>query len=303
MVFLAIQGPHGNLYFHFVPCSVDIGRQPTADLSRSTPAAQLTTLALLALEGETQSLQWIRHALDDLQRWPSANMTKIKTPNLPSLPPPSGGDTDDEDEQGGSSRRPQEQSLAKRTREESPRRGSGAQPAPKDGGWQSTRTSLSALPYCTQACLLGLSHTGALDPNCPNTHLHVRQGSHYPISKAQLCSLFQSQHARNLDCGCEYLGKYGMFGRTGALLKITIPEYGYTLVAKGVEAGNKDVLVREAWFYSFGSSLQGIRIPVHLGNIELAVLYPLQSLVFVKYMMLMSWGGGRPLTSPRYQTA
>ncbi|ELR06818.1 hypothetical protein GMDG_08110 [Pseudogymnoascus destructans 20631-21] len=185
------------------------------------------------------------------------------------------------------------------TREWSPPKGNGPHSASKDGGsqtssqQQSTRTSLRALPYCTQACLLGLSRNGTLDPNCPNTPLHVRRGCglYHPISNIQLCSLFRSQIAENLDCGCECLDKYGMFSHTGVLFKITIPEYGYTLVAKGVQAVYADALVREACIYSHCKNLQGVFIPVHLGNIDLVVSYPLQSLAFIKHMMLMSWAG------------
>ncbi|KAK3345915.1 hypothetical protein B0T25DRAFT_550624 [Lasiosphaeria hispida] len=310
MIFLNIKGTHhGDLYFHFVPCSLDLeGQQPTAELVRSTPAAQLTTLSLLALEAETKSPGWIDKALGDLSRWPSAKTIKsqsqgIGTPSVFPPPPPPPPPADDDDEQGGGSgmpKTPQQQSLAKRTREESPRRGSGSQPAPLDGGSQPgsqlqafTRLSLSALPYCTQACLLGLSRNGTLDPKCPNTCLHFRRRSkqHHPISGAQLCSLFQSQLAKDLDIGCECLDRYGMFGRVGVLFKITVPEYGYTLVAKGVQAGYADVLAKEAHIYSYCRNLQGIKIPVHLGNIDLARSYPTQSLAFVKHMMLMSWAG------------
>ncbi|KAK3681832.1 hypothetical protein B0T22DRAFT_414900 [Podospora appendiculata] len=307
MVFLAIQGTPGVLYFHFVPSSMDIeGLQPTADVTRSTPAAQLATLALLALEAETQSLQWVQKALAELRRWPSAKkMVGLQSqgiggPSLPPPPPPPPPPNDDEQGGGSRSRKTlQKRSLAKRTREETSPNGSGSQSASKDDGSQigsqrqTTRTSLRALPYCTQACLLGLSRNGTLDPNCPNTPLHVRPrcGSYHPISKVQLCSLFRSQLAQNLDCGCESLEKYGMFGRTGVLFKITIPEYGYTLVAKGVQAAHADALVREARIYFHCKHLQGIWIPVHLGNIELVVSYPLQSLALVKHMMLMSWAG------------
>ncbi|KAK0707834.1 hypothetical protein B0H67DRAFT_636549 [Lasiosphaeris hirsuta] len=271
MIFLNVKGTHhGDLYFHFVPCSVDLeGQQPAAELVRSTPAAQLTTLSLLALETETQSPGWIDKALGDLSRWPPTKTTKSQSQGIgtPSgfPPPPPPPPADDDDEQGGSSRMPktpQRQSLTKRTREESPRRGSGSQPAPLDGGSQPgsqrqifTRLSLSALLY------------------------------------SQLCSLFRPQLAKDLDIGCECLDRYGMIGRVGVLFKITVPEYGYTLVAKGVQAGCADVLAKEAHIYSHCRNLQGIKIPVHLGNIDLARSYPTQSLAFIKNMMLMSWAG------------
>ncbi|ELR08130.1 hypothetical protein VC83_08919 [Pseudogymnoascus destructans] len=104
-------------------------------------------------------------------------------------------------------------------------------------------------------------------------------------------SMFDEGIAENLDCGCECLDKYGMFSRTGVLFKITIPEYGYTLVAKGVQAVYADALVREACIYSHCKNLQVVYIPVHLGNIDLVISYPLQSLAYIKHMMLMPWAG------------
>jgi hypothetical protein len=307
MVLLAIQGPAEVLSFHLVPCSVamESSQPPTADLTRPTPAAQLATLAVLALEAEVRSPEWIQQAITSLLRWPSAKTTN-KSRNPGSLPPPSPRfpRPDEDDEQGSGPRRrktPQERPLAMLAREEEEEeelstssKGSGSQTGDQQ---QRTPLSVMALPYCTQACLLGLSRGGgALDPNCPNTRLHVRPGTddalhHHPISKARLCSLIRSQLARNLCCGCERLDKYGMFGRTGALFKITVPEYGYTLVAKGVQAADAGALVNEASIYSHCRHLQGVYIPVHLGNIDLVVPYPLQSLAFVQHMMLMSWAG------------
>lgn len=111
------------------------------------------------------------------------------------------------------------------------------------------------------------------------------------MSKAELCSLFRSQFARDLDNECECLDKYGMFGETGVLFKIRLREYGYTLVAKGVQAAHADALVAEAAVYSHCRSLQGVCIPVHLGAIDLVVSYYTQSLAVVRHMMLISWAG------------
>ncbi|ELR03926.1 hypothetical protein VC83_07065 [Pseudogymnoascus destructans] len=194
MVFLAIQGTPGVLYFHFVPSSMDIeGQQPTADITRSTPATQLTTLVPLVLEAETQPLQWVK-ALRDLRRWPSAkNIIDSQSQGIggPSLPPPPPPPNDDDEQEGG----PRPRKIAKRTREGSP---------PKGNRLHSTSS---------------------------------------------------------------------------------------TLVAKGVQAVYADALVREACIYSHCKNLQGIYIPVHLGNIDLVVSYPLQSLAYIKHMMLMSWAG------------
>lgn len=103
--------------------------------------------------------------------------------------------------------------------------------------------------------------------------------------------LVQDQLAQNLDQGCECLDKYGMFGETGVLFKITVQRYGYTFVAKGVQAVDADALADEACIYFHCRELQGTVIPVHLGNIDLVHPYPLRSLAIVHHMMFLSWAG------------
>ncbi|KAK0713050.1 hypothetical protein B0T26DRAFT_753208 [Lasiosphaeria miniovina] len=115
--------------------------------------------------------------------------------------------------------------------------------------------------------------------------------SHHPISASELCLRVRGRLSRNLDDGCECLDKYGMFGATGVLFKLTDPTYGYSFVAKGVQRADASTLTDEAWIYSHCLDLQGIRIPVYLGNIELVYHYPLRSAAAVTHMMLLSWAG------------
>lgn len=103
--------------------------------------------------------------------------------------------------------------------------------------------------------------------------------------------------AHNLDDGCECLDKYGMFGATGVLFRITDPTYGYVFVAKGVQEVDTHVLFEEASIYTHCLELQGTRIPVYLGIISLVYHYPLCSTVAVTDMMLMSWAGPTLTTS------
>ncbi|KAK3682660.1 hypothetical protein B0T22DRAFT_501960 [Podospora appendiculata] len=261
ILLLAILDTPGVLSFHFVPSSMDSeGLKPTADGTRCTPVAQLLTLALVGLEAENQPLQWIQKALADLPRWPSTKQTtgsqskSITGPSLPPPPPPPPND-DDDDLQGGATEEPSSSST-----------GSGSKSASKDSESQPITK-----------------------PQTGRTSLR----DHF-ISKAQLCSIFRTQLAENLDCGCECLDKYLMFGSTGILFKITLPGYGYTLVTKGVQGVYADALVHEARVYNHCRDLQGVYIPVHLGNIDLVVPYPLQSLALVRHMMLMSWAGPHP---------
>jgi len=157
-------------------------------------------------------------------------------------------------------------------------------------------------PYCTQACLLGLSHYKSdnppprLDPACPNALLHSGHGqypSHHRIPASYLCERVKSRLAINLDDGCECLDKYGLFGATGVLFKITDPEYGYVFVAKGVQSVDAAILADEASVYAHCAALQGVRMPVYLGRISLSDQggYPLRSLAVVSDMMFLSWVG------------
>jgi hypothetical protein len=290
LVVLAVKDDANVLYFHFVPSLAHIEGLPTTDTVRSTPAATLTTLALLALETEIRSQQWVENALGTLPRWPSSKPAASSRStggggpsSLPPPPSPPSGDNDKQANTQSSQKSPQKRYTTKRTREEWEER---------SRRWGAYKP-ISTLPYCTQTCLLRLSSGGTLDPRCPNTPLHTRPecAPYHAMSKAELCSLFRSQFAHDLDHGCECLDKYGMFGETGVLFKIRLREYGYTLVAKGVQVGDADALVAEAAIYSHCRSFQGVYIPVHLGAIELVVPYYTQSLAVVRHMMLMSWAG------------
>lgn len=57
--------------------------------------------------------------------------------------------------------------------------------ADRQGNQRGQSRSHDAL-YCTQRCLLGLQQGGALDPECPNTDLHMLGGreDRHPISAA-----------------------------------------------------------------------------------------------------------------------
>ncbi|KAK3359841.1 hypothetical protein B0T25DRAFT_111344 [Lasiosphaeria hispida] len=229
-------------------------------------------------------------------------------PSLPSRSPSPCRDNtaakdhrrDDDPDDDGPAARPRP-GIPKRKREEPAAAVAVAVAAPsgssrKGGGMHAS--GRNSAPYCTQACLLGVcrlggGRQGTFDPACPNTPVHSRNGYRtcHPVSAAEICLLVRDQLAQNLDQGCECLDKYGMFGETGVLFKITTLKYGYTFVAKGVQSVDAGVLAKEARIYSYCRGLQGTRIPVHLGNIDLVNYYPLRSIATIHHMMLMSWAG------------
>ncbi|KIH88828.1 hypothetical protein SPBR_06571 [Sporothrix brasiliensis 5110] len=157
--------------------------------------------------------------------------------------------------------------------------------------------------YCTQACLLGLVRGHKLDPSCPNVSFHTNaaanynlahplQGDVHPIPRGrQLADLVRLQLARDVGTDCTCLAEMGYYGAIGSLFKITLTGFGYTFVAKGVEAHHRHQLVHESHVYGELSELQGRLIPVHLGLIKLDMEYPMVNFKVVTHMMLLSYAG------------
>ena len=86
-------------------------------------------------------------------------------------------------------------------------------------------------PYCTRQCLFGLILGRAIDKTCPNTHSH---GPRH-ISQSEFLRLLRVQLAeeRGPDAGAMPLYRSEGYG---SLFKLRLSAYGYTLLAKGVEA-------------------------------------------------------------------
>ncbi|KAI6267933.1 hypothetical protein MCOR27_010383 [Pyricularia oryzae] len=160
-------------------------------------------------------------------------------------------------------------------------------------------------PYCTQKCLLGLVKGGYLDVRCPNMALHNRQSNspcdhdrgpissciRHPINHAQFLEILFEQLKRSLDDGITPL-VHG--GARGVLFKVSLLKFGYTFVSKGtVQAFVKD-LEHEATVYKRLQPVQGIYVPVFLGNIDLRLMnrvYYYDHRVYIIHMTFLSWGG------------
>lgn len=178
------------------------------------------------------------------------------------------------------------------------------------------------LPYCTQGCLRGLMRGGNLDSNCPNVHLHreareremmgvkdepqaesqavteteiqtddVQGQDRHPLTAAAVCSRILAQLTANMDKDAKCLLEETLTGRYGVLFKLAVTGFGYTFVGKGVQAGYRAVLDREAVVYRAVEHLQGTVVPVFLGIIDLKRPIPLRNLRQVAHMMLMSYAG------------
>ena len=170
--------------------------------------------------------------------------------------------------------------------------GSGQQP--RGGGNQDfSHADVQSYQYCTHKCLLGLVRNTALDKKCPNVSLHRQQDSnlYHPINHDEWLHYLREQFKETLDFGIMPLGKYGA---RGFLFKITLLRYGYTFVGKGtVDMFAKHIRHEEA-VYQRLQNLQGVRIPVLLGSLNLndiAATYFYDFGVWVRYLMFLSWAG------------
>ena len=144
--------------------------------------------------------------------------------------------------------------------------------------------------YCTQKCLLGLTDKGVLDRSCANISSH-QQGTtneRHQIDKPSLTRLIKRQLDTASDYQCKPLGKQGAHG---ALFKITLASHGYTFIGKGtIEAFLPD-LRREGQMYQHLESVQGLAVPIYLGNIDLGMTYSMDNGDQIIHFLLMSWGG------------
>ncbi|KAI9767945.1 MAG: hypothetical protein M1839_004309 [Geoglossum umbratile] len=89
----------------------------------------------------------------------------------------------------------------------------------------------------------------------------------------------------------EYCDPLGRQGARGALFRVTLASYGYTMVAKGTVPVFADKLQRERRVYHQLRPLQGVCVPVCLGNIDLVYPYYYDVKAHIVHMMFKSWAG------------
>jgi hypothetical protein len=141
--------------------------------------------------------------------------------------------------------------------------------------------------YCTQKCLLGLVEGGLLDETCPNVRDHGE--SHHQIDKPTFLTLIRQQLSEDLDTDC---APEGIHGSRGALFRVRLTSYGYTVAAKCTAIECVGYLKREAVVYEHLRPIQGIHVPVHLGNIDLVRPYMYDGIADIVHMMFLGFGGG-----------
>ncbi|KLJ12392.1 hypothetical protein EMPG_12577 [Blastomyces silverae] len=299
LIFLKIEkSSPQKLYFYLTRV---VTKPPREFEVRDTPAAQLATFATVALRSKEMSPDWITKAQNcGICRWPllpPSPLIRDVALRPRGIDEETSESSEEEEEDDDDDEGPGDSNYNPPTKRRAKARSEPNQQTSQRR--QSTRkqnvTRRPILPYCTQACLLGLVNALPLDLSCPNATLH-QQGQackKHLITKEDLCSLTKKQLACSLDEDCECLDREGLYGRIGVLFKITLTKYGYTFVAKGVQVVDESDLAHEACVYAQLSHLQGMKVPVFLGNITLEQPYPLVSLARVTQMMLMSWAGRR----------
>ncbi|PVI00766.1 hypothetical protein DM02DRAFT_718203 [Periconia macrospinosa] len=151
---------------------------------------------------------------------------------------------------------------------------------------RSSHNNAKGNEYCTQKCLLGLIGDGLLDQSCPNAQHHGE--THHQISQSSFLHLIRQQLSRDLDNNCKPVCRPGA---TGVLFRVRLEPLGYTVAAKASPAWYVDRLKLESTIYEHLRSLQGIYVPVHLGNVDLPVPYMYEGICDLVHMLFMGYGG------------
>ncbi|KAK4095957.1 hypothetical protein N658DRAFT_502103 [Parathielavia hyrcaniae] len=167
------------------------------------------------------------------------------------------------------------------------RRGQRGRGGGRQGGAMQQR--IQDQPYCTHKCLLGVVSGGPFDQACPNAGQH---GSGH-ISQVDFLHSLRAQLAKDRGPDADSAPLY-LSGSVGSLFKLRLSAHGYTLVAKGVEAGHLRRLSHEKDVYDQLQHIQGNHVPVCLGLIRLDLPYYYDGGEF-KHFLLLSWAG-QPLS-------
>jgi hypothetical protein len=137
---------------------------------------------------------------------------------------------------------------------------------------------------------MGILQGGALDEKCPNVREH---GKVHHLNR----ETFMGKIRRLFHDQLDYCEEMNIHGARGALFKVKLPEYGYTVVAKATGVECVGDLIHESAIYHRLLPVQGKYVPVHLGDIEVDILLYYAGAVRIVHMMFLSFGGF-PLRSP-----
>lgn len=110
------------------------------------------------------------------------------------------------------------------------------------------------------------------------------------------------RNVRDLLCNqLDYWEDMNRHGARGALFRVKLPGFGYTVAAKGTGAECAKYLKQESEVYRRLLPLQEKYVPVHLGDTKVDGILYYAGAVRIVYMMFLSFGGFR-LRSPTPRT-
>ena len=145
--------------------------------------------------------------------------------------------------------------------------------------------------FCTPQCLMGIIQEGALDEKCPNVREHGK--AHHHLNR----ETFMRKIRRLFHDQLDYCEEMNIHGARGALFKVKLPGYGYTVIAKATGVECVGDLMHESAIYHRLLPIQGKYVPVHLGDIKVDSLLYYAGAVRIVHMMFLSFGGF-PIRSP-----
>jgi hypothetical protein len=318
-----------SLYYHVAVPEEDVHDKNLGFQSSQTAIAQVLSLCLLAFKSEPRSLKWREEIMGKLKMskpdyeailrnmpeserkltpksakgaYKGRKSTQVRSPyrlrsrvncNPSDIREPPASSEEDSDEPGSPSEAKQSgQKKNKRSHSE------GQREAPKDES--NNKQDTTERQYCTQGCLSGIARGSLLDENCPNVSEHRKSGQQHTVNPAEFASLVQEQLNQDLDNNFESLG---IQGSRGALFKIILASHGYVFIGKGTVKTFKRFLLHEGAVYRHLESLQGIAVPVYLGNIDLLNGYYLDIGADIIHILLISWGGRGIATDERQSSS
>jgi hypothetical protein len=161
----------------------------------------------------------------------------------------------------------------------------------RKGSHSSTHRQRNLGRFCTPQCLMGIIQGGELDEKCPNVREHGKTDHHLNRET------FMQKIRRLFHDQLDYCEEMNIHGARGALFKVKLPGFGYTIIAKATGIECVGDLMHESAIYHRLLPIQGKYVPVHLGNLKVDSPFYYAGAVRIVHMMFLSFGGF-PIRSP-----
>ncbi|OBT43224.1 hypothetical protein VE00_06404 [Pseudogymnoascus sp. WSF 3629] len=335
-IFLRIPDDPSTVYYSLSVPKGDVGAstgweelENQSNRLHLTAVGQAVAFTLRALQTPPRSAQWINKALRQLKPW-NVVVKEIEdavaddeVPSSEYRPSPAGTQviirspiqfrprkkkfvgtcdsktssfsSNDDDHHRDTPSRPQRSSNSRNSHTSPNPLPQSSERGGKEGAYSGAHSQRNLGPFCTPNCLMGMMNEGELDQQCPNVKEHGK-------SRHQLNRDSFMRHIRVLlRDQLDYCEQMYIHGARGALFKVKLPTFGYTVAAKGTGIECVRDLIYESEIYRRLLPLQGKCLSVHLGDMKVDSLLYYAGAVRIVHMMFLSFGGF-PLRSPISQT-